>query len=102
MNKEGPNVLWEITCAPEDDKGFHSGANVKILSQFPEEEEQLFPPRTMLTVTVVHDSEGNKEGDQEAGKEGANAQARRRPTKTQIASGEEIEFLRLQVTATFV
>jgi hypothetical protein len=45
-----PNLLWEIRCRPEDDTGFHFGADVSFLSQFCAEKEYLFPPLTMLRV----------------------------------------------------
>jgi hypothetical protein len=50
MSKEEKNVLWEIRCSEETSEGFHSGADVSLLSQFPTEKEMLFPPLTMLKV----------------------------------------------------
>ena len=44
------NVLWQLLTGREDERGFHSGANVSMLSQFAAEEEELFPPLTMLRV----------------------------------------------------
>jgi hypothetical protein len=46
------NILWEIQCSEETSEGFHCGADVSLLSQFPEEKEMLFPPMTMLTVQM--------------------------------------------------
>lgn len=46
----GPNVLWAIHQSPQSDAGYHSGADISMLSQFANEEELLFPPCTMLTV----------------------------------------------------
>ena len=46
----GVCVLWEIECGAETDDGFHSAADVSLLSQFPGEKEMLFPPLTMLQV----------------------------------------------------
>ena len=43
-------VLWEIRCSEETSDGFHCGADVSLLSQFPTEKEMLFPPLTMLKV----------------------------------------------------
>ena len=43
-------VLWEMRTSPEDERGFHSGADVSLLSQFAHEKEELFPPLTMLHV----------------------------------------------------
>ena len=45
-----PNVLWELEAAAEDDVGYHCGASVEMLSQFPGEREVLFPPYTLLVV----------------------------------------------------
>ena len=36
--------------AAEDDVGYHCGASVEMLSQFPGEREVLFPPYTLLVV----------------------------------------------------
>jgi hypothetical protein len=45
-------VLWKIECSDESEEGFHSAADVSLLSQFPEEKEMLFPPLTMLQVKM--------------------------------------------------
>ena len=50
------NLLWELQCGPEDATGFHSAADVQVLSQYPAEREVLFPPLTMLQV-VPEDAE---------------------------------------------
>ena len=47
-----PNVLWELEAAAEDDVGYHCGASVEMLSQFPGEREVLFPPYTLLVVQL--------------------------------------------------
>lgn len=44
------NVLWEISPTGESDMAYHRGASVGMLSQFPGEEEVLFPPCSMLVV----------------------------------------------------
>ena len=44
------NVLWSLQPGAESDSGFHSGADVSLLSQFAAEEETLFPPLTLLVV----------------------------------------------------
>ena len=46
----GKNVLWELRPKPQSDAAFHCGADVKMLSQFAEEDEVLFPPCTMFEV----------------------------------------------------
>ena len=48
--REGMNVLWNIISAPEDEAGFHCGADVSLLSQYPAEREVLFPPLTLFNV----------------------------------------------------
>jgi hypothetical protein len=50
LGQKSHNVLWELQCSPEDSAGYHSAADVQILSQFPLEREVLFPPLTMLRV----------------------------------------------------
>ena len=50
MMGDGDNVLWQLLQSGEDDAGFHSGADISMLSQFAGEEEVLFPPITMLVV----------------------------------------------------
>ena len=46
------NVLWELRTRPEDEHGYHQGADVSMVSQFPAENEELFPPLTMLSVRL--------------------------------------------------
>lgn len=50
LGSGGVCVLWEIECGAETDDGFHSAADVSLLSQYPGEKEMLFPPLTMLQV----------------------------------------------------
>jgi hypothetical protein len=50
LGKKTQNLLWELQCGPEDSTGFHSAADVEVLSQYPAEREVLFPPLTMLQV----------------------------------------------------
>ena len=52
MEPDGPNVLWELYPRKESDGGFHHGADISLLSQFPCEKEVLFPPGTLLSVLV--------------------------------------------------
>lgn len=59
MDSSQVNVLWEIRCKAETSEGFHSGADVSLLSQFPSEKEMLFPPLTMLTVCMEDTEERN-------------------------------------------
>ena len=47
---DAENVLWSLQPGAESDSGFHSGADVSLLSQFAAEEETLFPPLTLLVV----------------------------------------------------
>lgn len=48
----GDNVLWKLRSSQESDSGFHSGADVSMLSQYAAEEETLFPPYTRLDVSM--------------------------------------------------
>jgi hypothetical protein len=57
MDTKQHNVLWEVHCSDETTEGFHSGADVSMLSQYPEENEMLFPPLTMLKVVEVESVE---------------------------------------------
>ena len=50
MLDESPNVLWELCPAPETDSAYHCGAEIGLLSQFPSEDEVLYPPCCMLVV----------------------------------------------------
>ena len=50
MHIGGSNVMWELLTSAEDEQGFHSGADVSMLSQFSHEQEELFPPLTLLRV----------------------------------------------------
>jgi len=49
------NVLWQLEPKVESDAAFHCGADISMLSQFAAEEEVLFPPCTMLSVTESMD-----------------------------------------------
>ena len=46
------NLLWCLKCGPENDAGYHQGANISLLSQFAGEKEWLFPPLTMMEIQV--------------------------------------------------
>ena len=41
MDQHGPNILWELMPTHETDEGFHIGADVSFLSQYPGEKEIL-------------------------------------------------------------
>jgi hypothetical protein len=53
------SILFEIECSPQSYEGIHNGADISMLSQFPGEDEILFPPLTVLTVTGVASSNAN-------------------------------------------
>jgi len=42
------NVLWALHPQLQTDDAYHYGADISLLSQFPDEEECLFPPCTMM------------------------------------------------------
>lgn len=50
MLADAPNVLWELKPAPQSDTAYHVGADIAFLSQFPAEQECLYPPCSMLLV----------------------------------------------------
>mmetsp|Transcript_18409 Transcript_18409/g.27975 ORF Transcript_18409/g.27975 Transcript_18409/m.27975 type:complete len:774 (+) Transcript_18409:71-2392(+) len=50
MSQHTSNVLWKVQPASESDAAYHNGADISMLSQFPDEKEVLFPPCTMLVV----------------------------------------------------
>ena len=50
--RAGRNVLWHIKASSETEEGFHCGADIGLLSQYPKEREVLFPPLTMFQVEV--------------------------------------------------
>ena len=52
----GHNVLWVLEPSAQGTEGFHHGANVAMLSQYPREEEILFPPYTMMTLRKASDT----------------------------------------------
>ena len=81
-------VLWEIRCSEETSDGFHCGADVSLLSQFPTEKEMLFPPLTMLK---VQRQEGRK-------------QTHYVPPEVTIkkGNGDEVAFTRIIVKPSFV
>ena len=58
-------VLWTLLPDKPSDAAFHCGASLKLLSQFEEEDEVLFPPCTMLVVLpeASHDPAANGEGN---------------------------------------
>ena len=64
MGENGVGVLWEIECQPEDDVGFHSAADIAVVSQFPAEREFLFPPLTVMDFCVddLEESRDAEEG----------------------------------------
>ena len=88
----GPaNVLWKIRAARESDAAFHYGADVRMLSQFSEEEEILFPPCTMLEVDT-----GSLPGGREAAVRGRRASA---AVQQEIAADG---FVELTVTPSYI
>jgi hypothetical protein len=54
MNKGQDNVLWELECRSEDE-AHHNGADIAIISQFPDEKEVLFPPLTMMVAATPNE-----------------------------------------------
>ena len=48
----GNNVLWRLHTSGQTAEGFHMGADVKMLSMYPQEEEVLFPPNSAMQVRV--------------------------------------------------
>jgi hypothetical protein len=110
MDTKQHNVLWEIRCESETAEGFHSGADVSMLSQYPQEAEMLFPPLTMLKVVVVEAVENVEEGGGAAAggaKEVLVAQRRGSASRGQQerfskADGGVATYTRVVVTPVFV
>ena len=48
MQEDGDNVLWQLHTSGHTAEGLHLGADLRLLSIFPEEEEVLFPPNSAL------------------------------------------------------
>jgi hypothetical protein len=94
MDTNGENLLWEIQCTGEDAEGYHSGADVSMLSQWPKEKEVLFPPLTMLT--VVEDAEDTN------GANSSSANGTNRYGETQQLDGKDVLFTRVVVRPTFI
>ena len=92
LPESGKCVMWEIECSPETDEGFHSAADVSVLSQYPAEREMLFPPLTMLTVKT------EAGGASSAGGRKGTAGAMVRTGKT--AKG--VEYMLIKAIPTFV
>jgi hypothetical protein len=84
MSKVDKNVLWEIRCSEETSEGFHCGADVSLLSQFPKEKEMLFPPLTMLKVLR---QEGRKQTEF---------------VPTEVTAPNGVTYARIAVVPTFV
>jgi hypothetical protein len=57
MQPKTHNLLWEFRCQQETAVGFHSGADVSMLSQQPNDHEMVFPPLTTLKVSVTEVTE---------------------------------------------
>ena len=55
-------VLWTLLPDKPSDAAFHCGASLKLLSQFEEEDEVLFPPCTMLDI-LQYDPAAHGGGD---------------------------------------
>ena len=86
--------MWQVQPSPQDDTGFHRGANICQLSQFAHEQEVLFPPCTMMTVLTKSGSNAS-EGNEGVSRDGANLQV------TAEVLGR-IRFDTIQVLASFV
>lgn len=54
-HEHNQNLMWEVHSRGAGDSGYHSGADVSRLSQFPNEKEVLFPPLTSLRVHLSKD-----------------------------------------------
>ena len=92
----GVCVLWEIECGAETDDGFHSAADVSLLSQYPGEKEMLFPPLTMLQVRAQQHGGGPAAGR----KDTAAALSRAAYETHKTANGAE--YICIRVRPTFV
>ena len=80
----------------EDDEAFHCGADVSLLSQFPEEREMLFPPLTMLAVSAEHG-----EWSAQRGRKGS-VNELDMPVLQEEVAANGARFKRIVVTPTFI
>ena len=123
--KGASNVLWELCTRPEDEHGYHQGADVSMVSQFASEREELFPPLTMLRVlprpppsedcSEAGNHSENSEGSVDAQEAGGGKASRRvtfdddahlaafqREWMADVKSIDNREFLHIVVEPTFV
>jgi len=97
------NVLWELCPSRESDTAYHRGASVEILSQFPGEEEVLFPPCTMLTVLRGEAGTGDSNRDNlVSSKEPAIASGHAKLGHQQNHAGEPVSYHAIRVRPFFI
>lgn len=96
LGSGGVCVLWEIECGAETDDGFHSAADVSLLSQYPGEKEMLFPPLTMLQVRAQQHG-----GGPAAGRKDSTVALSRAAYETHTTA-KGAEYICIRVRPTFV
>jgi hypothetical protein len=101
MDTHGHNLLWEFRCTQENTVGFHSGADVSMISQYPSYNEMVFPPLTAMKVSVdtIRGGVGAVAGGGGGG--GSNNDQRTRPIEAMSDRGI-VEYTRIIVEPTFV
>ena len=97
LGSGGVCVLWEIECGAETDDGFHSAADVSLLSQYPGEKEMLFRPLTMLQVRAQQHG-----GGPAAGRKDSTAAALSRAAYETRTTAKGAEYTCIRVRPTFV
>ena len=98
------NLMWEVHTRGEDGGGYHAGADVSRLSQFPEEAEILFPPLTMLMVHMKSVATGGAAASSTTPTSSGDGSAEERAVRTRVELQTDKgvrRYTKIMVTPTF-